>query len=113
MTLYEELDLGPVPFKPEKPGTTLEIRVTDIHAVTTREGKKGAVVVGYDAEGREWDWVAWNRRSKTELARERPDVGDLLRITYDGRDDQATNPALAARLYRLEVLERKEDEAVA
>src|SRR4051794_1849806 len=98
MSIYDDLDLGPVPFKPEEPGTTLELRVTDIHGITTREGKNGVVVIGCDAEGRSWEWVAWNRRAKAELSRERPLIGDLLQITYDGRDDQATNPALAARL---------------
>jgi hypothetical protein len=113
VSIYDELDLGPVPFKPEEPGATLDLRVTDIHEATTREGKKGVVVVGYDAEQRLWEWVAWNRRAKAELARERPLIGDLLRIIYDGRDDQATNPALAARLFRLRVLERQIDEGVA
>lgn len=107
MSIYDALELDPVPFKPDEPGATLEIRVTDVRGLTTREGKKGALVVGYDAERREWEWVAWNRRAKAELARERPLLGDLLRIIYDGRDDQATNPALAARLFRLKVIERQ------
>lgn len=99
------LDLGTEPFKPETAGEWIEIRVTNIRPVATKDGKNGVVVEGTDSNGRQRDWVAWNLNNKGELRREQPLPGDWLRISYDGRDPNAENEALAARLFTLEKLE--------
>lgn len=102
---YDGLDLPAVQFKPETPGETIEIRVTEIKPVQTKDGgKTGALVAGVDDDGVTHEWVAWNFHNKAELARERPLPGDQLRITYDGRDPDASNPALAARWFTLKKL---------
>jgi CRISPR/Cas system CSM-associated protein Csm3 (group 7 of RAMP superfamily) len=36
-------------------------------------------------------------------------VGDTLRVTFDGIDPAAPNPAMATKLYTIEVVERGSD----
>jgi hypothetical protein len=106
---YDDLDLGAEPFKPEEPNTSIVIRVEQIKPVQTKDGKSGAVVAGRAEDGTAYEWVAWNRNAKNELRRERPMPGDWLRITYLGRDAAASNPALAARLWKLANLRQNDD----
>jgi hypothetical protein len=105
---YQDLDLGAEPFKPEKPGETITIVVDEVKSITTKTGKEGVLIAGEDDGDYPLrrEWVAWNMNSKAELRREWPMCGDTLKITYDGRDQFAANPELAARLYTLKVLKR-------
>ena len=102
------LDLGSEPFKPEEKGETIEIKVSDVRPIKTKDGEKtGVVVEGIDKDGITRDWCAWNLSNKAELRREQPLPGDWLRITYDGRDPKAQNEALAARWFTLKKLDRE------
>jgi hypothetical protein len=103
---YESIDLGTLGFKPEQPGEKITLVVSEVKQVETKAGKLGVAVVGSTSDGREYDWVAWNRTNKAEVARERPLIGDTLEIRYTGRDPQAENEAMAARWFTLKVLRR-------
>jgi hypothetical protein len=106
---YTELSnsLGATRFKPETKGEWIEITVTSVKEVSTKDGKSGICVEGFERDGSTRDWVAWNRRNKEELLREQPQLFDILRIEYKGTDPAASGP-LAAKWFTLKVVERGE-----
>jgi hypothetical protein len=104
---YDDIDLGSEPFKPEAPGETLEIELQEVREIETKEGKKGVVLAGIDDDGAKRDWVAWNLHNKAEIRREKPLIGEQVKIAYDGRDPNATNEAFAARLFTISVPSRE------
>ena len=110
---YQDLDLGAEPFKPDTVGDTITIVVDEIRALLTKTGKSGVLIAGTEDDdyGTTREWIAWNLHNKAEVRRERPMYGDRLRIVYDGRDPEATNPELAARLFTLTILERAKAES--
>jgi hypothetical protein len=83
--------------------------------VTRLEGTKfdsEKVGLSYELELADEDvieWTAWNAHSKRQLQELRPEVGDTLRVTFDGIDPAAPNPAMATKLYTIEVVERGSD----
>ncbi len=109
MSVYDEdMGLGPPRWKGEKPGDVIEGPVV---TVTRLEGTKhDASKIGFAYELDTGDglveWTAWNAHSKRQLAELRPEVGDRMRVTFEGLDGAAANPAMATRLYRVEVFAR-------
>jgi hypothetical protein len=54
---YDDIDLGSEPFRPETRGEALEIKLTEVRQVETKEDKEGVVLAGVDDHGIERDWV--------------------------------------------------------
>ena len=108
MSVYDEdMGIGPARWKGEKPGDVIE---GSSSTVTRLEGTKfDADKVGFAYELETSDgpveWTAWNAHSKRQLAELRPEVGDRMRVTFDGLDGAAAesgdgNPALQGRGHR-------------
>jgi hypothetical protein len=109
---YEGIEFPSVPFKADDEtvlDTFIEIELTDVHQIETeRDGKKraGIVLEGEDDDGVVRDWVAWNIHNKQQVREANAQLGDRVRITYEGRDMGAKNPAFAARWFKVEVIGR-------
>lgn len=113
MSVYDgDMGIGPARWRGEKPGDFID---EVIDTVTRLEGTKfdpdkvGFAYLFETSDG-PLEWTAWNAHSKRQLAELRPEVGDRMRVTFDGLDGSAANPAMAARLYKVEVLARAGEE---
>ncbi len=113
MSVYDEdMGIGPPRWKGKKSGDVIEGPVA---AVTRLEGTQfNAEKIGFayelDTGDGPVEWTAWNAHSKRQLAELRPEVGDRIRVTFDGLDGAAANPAMATRLYKVEVIARAGEE---
>ena len=110
MGVYDEpLGLPPRRWKGEQPGDTIRGTVTSVVRLVGTQfnaEKIGLAYVLETADGKQDEFTAWNAVTKQQLADLRPGEGDELEIEFLGVDPNAPNPAMAARQYRIEVLER-------
>ncbi len=83
MSILDKLDRVPEPWKPEV-GDKL---VGEVIELDTRDSGFGEYpLVGVLTEdGREVTWHAFHTVAKSELARKRPKVGDLIGVVYQGK----------------------------
>jgi hypothetical protein len=104
---YEDVDFPSIAFKPEEPGEFIEITLENVRQVELeRDGKKktGIVLEGKDDDGVVRDWVAWNVFNKQQVREANAQLGGRVRITYDGLEAGAKNPAFAAKWFKVEVV---------
>ena len=104
---YEAVDFPSISFKPERAGEFIEITLEDVRQVELeRDGKTktGIVLEGSDDDGVVRDWVAWNVHNKTQVQQANAQIGARVRITFEGLDAGAKNPAFAARWFKVEVI---------
>jgi hypothetical protein len=113
MSVYDEdMGIGPARWKGEKPGDSIEEVIDSVTRLkgTKHDPDKVGFAYLFQTSNGPIEWTAWNAHSKRQLAELRPEVGDRMRVTFDGLDGAAANPAMATRLYRVEVLARGGDE---
>lgn len=106
-SVYDEpMGLGPERWKPEHAGDSIEGVITDVTRLTGTKFDPDKIGFAYilDTADGPREWTAWNVHAKRQLAELRPEVGDRLRITFDGLDPTAANPAMATRLHTIQVL---------
>ncbi len=90
--LYDDLDVeGGNKFKPTTPGESVEITLTKIDRAETLMYKNqdgsprvGLIFCGTDNNGVEHEWSAWSAGAKRAVLRDKPAVGDFVRIEFTG-----------------------------
>jgi hypothetical protein len=110
---YDGFELPAIGFKPEDDaiGESITITITDVRQIEFKgqdgKTKKGIVLEGVDADDVSRDWCGWNLHNKQQIAKCKPLIGDLTKITFEGRDKGAKNPTTAAKWFAVEVLKRR------
>jgi hypothetical protein len=108
----DDLDLGVEWWKPEKAGETIEFTVSSLertqstHTKKDGDAKVGVTLTGTDRDGVEVGWTAWSARAKRALLVDKPEVGDLVRVTFDGEEPMKGGLA-PAKNWTVKVLRRK------
>jgi len=105
------LDLGALRFKPEddEKGASITgrvIAIAPLESDKTGERRTAALVTVVDEDELRYEWASWGVRGNAELLRQRPLIGDRIRISFLGRDPTASSLAFAAKLWKIDVIER-------
>lgn len=109
MSVYDDdMGIGPERWRGEKPGDSIEEVIAGITRLegTKFDPEKIGFAYLFETGNGPVEWTAWNQHSKRQLADLRPEAGDRMRVTFEGLDGSATNPAMATRLYKIEILAR-------
>jgi hypothetical protein len=114
--LYENLDIDSGNrFKPERAGDCMEILLTKIerheskvHRNDDGTAREGLIFFGADPAGVDIEWAAWSARAKHACLVDKPQVGDLIRVTYLG-EEQMSGGLNPAKNWQVEVLLRKDE----